>query len=390
MTTTPFLIVGDGPQESTGLGRIARDLGALLIQSGLPIQVVQLGGTVPPVWTAWPHFPLNPSNEDWGASQVEAFYQDLWGSKPGILFLIWDPARLYAYTGIKLPVQKWTYTAVDAINLNGTIGGPAAYALTRFDRVLGYGRWGGEVLSKVLGPTPYLPHGLNLETYEAPATPEESAWVDQQLGPFYRPNHVLVGMVAANQPRKDFALFFQTIREMRRRGWNAYGWIHTDLLVGKAWSIPQLVEDCGLEKRITVTGTEPTPFTDRQLALMYQRCMVTVLPSGGEGFGYPIVESLASGTICVHTDYAGGAELVPKTEWRVPIREWRVENAYAMQRPVMRAEDWANAVERALNWRNDVGFAVASAYCRGAVTHLDWRHLRPRWTSWIKQGLEGR
>lgn len=387
--STPFLIVGDGPQEPTGLGRIARDLGAILVQSGLDLDVVQVGGTVPPVWTGWRHFPLDPANDDWGASQVQAYYRDLWRERPGILFLIWDPARIFPYADIQLPVQKWAYTAVDAVNINASISGPAAYALTRFDRVLGYGRWGGHVIKSVVGPTPYLPHGLTLEGYQTPATREEEAWLEEQLGAFFRSNMTLVGMVAANQPRKDFGLFFQTLRELRDRGRNVYGWLHTDLLVGKAWSVPQLVEDCGLQKRVTVTGVSG-PMTDRQMALLYQRCAVTMLPSGGEGFGYPIAESYASGTPCVHTDYAGGAALVPMTMARVPVREWRLESVYAMQRPVMRVSDWANAVERVLNWRQGVGYDVSAAYCRGAVTHLDWRYLRSRWLSWIRQGLEGR
>ncbi len=387
--STPFLIVGDGPQEPTGLGRIARDLGAVLVGSGLDLDVVQVGGTVPPVWPSWRHYPLNPSNDDWGAAQAQAYYRDLWQDRPGIVFLIWDPARLFHYADINLPVQKWAYTAVDATNIKGGIGGPAAYALSRFDRVLGYGRWGASILKGICGPTPYLPHGIMPLMYGMAPTAEESAWLDQQLGAFFRAPMTLVGMVAANQPRKDFGLFFQTIQELRKRGRNVYGWLHTDLLVGKAWSIPQLVEDCGLEKRITVTGVNE-PLTDRQLALLYQRCAVTMLPTGGEGFGYPIVESLASGTPCVHTDAAGGAELVPFTGWRVPVREWRLESVYALQRPVMRVSDWANAVERTLTWRNAVGYGVSAAYCRGSVTHLDWQHLRNRWVSWFRQGLEGR
>ena len=387
--STPFLIVGDGPQEPTGLGRIARDIGGLLSQSDLDLDLVQVGGTVPPVWTAWRHFPLDPSNEDWGASQVEAYYRDLWGDKPGILFTIWDPARLFPYANIKVPVQKWAYAAVDAVNIKGSIGGPAAYALTRFDRVLAYGRWGGAVMAPVIGPTPYLPHGVTLETFSAPATLEEAAWVERQLGAYYRPSMTLVGMVASNQPRKDYGLFFQTLRELRLRGLNVYGWVHTDKIVGKAWSIPQLVEDCDLEKRITVTGSEE-PLSDRQMALLYQRCDLTLLPSGGEGFGYPIVESLASGTPVVHTDAGGGADLVPTTAWRVPVREWRLESVYALKRPVMRVEDWANAAERVLRWIEAVGPETSAAYCRGAVAHLDWTHLAGRWQSWVRQGLEGR
>jgi glycosyltransferase involved in cell wall biosynthesis len=387
MDRIPLLIVGDGPQEPTGLGRIARDLAAQIVTSDLPVDLVQVGGRVPPVWSAWRHLPLDEAdrNSDWGASYVEACWQSLWGEHPGILWLIWDPSRLAEYREIRLPAQKWAYTAIDAPNRNGTIGGPAGAALTEWDRVIAYGRWASRVIKPRRTSVPYLPHGLSLEAYTESATDEERAWVQAQLGPHALGRDLrIIGCVATNQPRKDLGLYFQTLAELRARGHAVYGWLHTDTLV-KAWSVQQLVEDCGLTKRVTVTLAA---YTDRQLALLYQACAVTIAPGLGEGFGYPIVESLAAGVSVVHGDFGGGAELVPKVEWRIPIREIRLEGIYALQRPIFRAEDGANAIERIWRWRDQVGEATAAAYCRGSVAHLSWASVWPRWYRWIKQGLE--
>jgi glycosyltransferase involved in cell wall biosynthesis len=386
METTPLLLVGDGPQEATGLGRIARDLGMLLATSHLPIDLLQVGGSVPPCWTAWPHVPMGPieRGEDWGAAFVEAVWRDRWGGRPGILWVVWDPARAYAYTETAgIPAQRWLYPAVDSHNRGGSLSGPPAVAVAGFDRVVAYGRWASGVLrSSVDRPVPYLPHGLWTETFQ-PATDDERAWVDRQLGPHVGRDAVVVGCVATNQARKDLALYCETLGLLRARGVNAYGWLHTDTTSG-AWSIDQLVEDCGLQKHLTVTlGT----LTDRQLACLYQRCSVTIAPGLGEGFGYPIVESLASGVPVVHGDFAGGSELVPKSEWRIPVREVRRESIYALTRPVFRAEDCANAVGRAQRWTQAVGTDTAAAYCRGAVAHLDWYALAPRWLAWIREGL---
>lgn len=388
VTRVPLLLVGDGPHEPTGLGRIARDLAGLLTASDLPLDLVQVGGQIPPPFLGgWRHYPINPSNEDWGASQVERYWRECFGDRPGILFIVWDPSRLVSYAQTSLPVQKWCYTAIDAANVNGHIAGPAGNALRSFDRVLAYGRWASERLQESLGgrPISYLPHGLVLATYTEEATAEEAAWVQAALGP-YVGRATLLGCVATNQPRKDLSLFFGTLRELRRRGRNVYGWLHTDVLV-KAWSVQQLAEDFDLQRRVTVTGWNGD-LTDRQMALLYQRCDLTLGVGLGEGFGYPLVESLASGVPVVHGDSGGGAELLPKTEWRVPVREHRVESVYALERPVFRVEDWANAVERALAWREAAGQEVARAYCRGAVAHLDWASLWPRWRSWVAAGLQ--
>jgi glycosyltransferase involved in cell wall biosynthesis len=229
---------------------------------------------------------------------------------------------------------------------------------------------------------PYLPHGLSLETY-APATAEEAEWVTMQLGPYVNRGDSVIGCVATNQPRKDLGLYFQTLRALLDRGRHVFGWLHTDTMV-KAWAIVQLVEDCGLAKRVMVSTKE---YTDRQLALFYQRCSATIAPGLGEGFGYPIVESLANGVPVVHGDFGGGRELVPKREWRFPVREIRLEGVYAQRRPVFRADDVANAIERVWSWRGAIGVEAAQAYCRGSVAHLDWAALWPRWRSWIRGGL---
>jgi glycosyltransferase involved in cell wall biosynthesis len=377
------MLVGDGPQESTGLGRIARDLGGLLTSSSLPLDFVQVGGSIPPVWTQWRHYPLDRS-DDWGASCTVALWRSHFGETPGILMVVWDPGRLVYYRDLPLPVQKWAYTAVDSMNIQGSIGGPAQAALQQFDQVLGYGRWGKSILNTIRDGTKYLPHGLNLRTFSAPTTAEEADWVHKVLGAYLRPGHLLIGCVATNQPRKDLGLFCQTLAVLRDRGIKVYGWLHTDILV-KDWAVQQLVEDFSLQKRLTITLAGA--LTDRQLALLYQTCDVTIAPGLGEGFGYPIVESLAAGTPVVHGDFGGGVELIPKLEWRFPVRALRLESVYALKRPVFDAQDVANALTRAMAWRESVGVETCRAYCRGCVAHLDWPSLWPRWESWFRGAL---
>lgn len=379
----PFMLLGDGPQEPTGLGRIGRDLASQIVSSDLPVDFVHVGGNIPPVWPHWRHYPLDRS-DDWGARCTVALWESIFGSRPGILCICWDPGRLAAYRDLPIPVQKWAYTAVDSTNPGGSLGGPAREALREFDQVLAYGRWGAQVIKTIRPQVSYLPHGLTLSTYSDTLTSAEHLWVNEQFGPYLQTGHLLVGCVATNQPRKDLGLYFATLAELKARGRKPYGWLHTDTLV-KHWAVQQLVEDFGLSRQITVTLHN---YTDRQLSLLYQACDVTVAPGLGEGFGYPIAESLASGVPVVHGDFGGGVELVPKIEWRFPIRAMRLESVYTLKRPVFDPIDVANAIERVIDWKKAVGRATAAAYCRGAVAHLDWKVLWPRWASWLRRGLD--
>jgi glycosyltransferase involved in cell wall biosynthesis len=296
------------------------------------------------------------------------------------LFSVWDPGRAYSLLGVKYVDQWWGYFPVDSTNVNDTLGGPAREAIERYTRVLAYGRWGSQVLTTIRRPVPYLPHGLDLSVWDYHRPEADFARAEEILQK--REGEIVVGCVATNQPRKDFALFFGTIALLRARGHKVRAWLHTDTLV-RAWSVQQLVHDFGLARKVTVS----VHLTDEELAACYACCGATIAPGLGEGFGYPIVESLACGTPPVHGDFAGGAELVPMNAWRVPIHAERLEGIYALRRPIFLPQDMANAVERALDWKRQ-DERVCQAYCRGAVEYLDWKHLWPRWRSWFKQGLE--
>lgn len=394
--STPFLLLGDHPALPTGLGRIARDVAHGVIgdvQAGLlpALDVVQVGWREEPgwEWAKWPVYQLTSLPDDWGASVLQGLWAQRWGNTPGILMTIWDPIRCFEIARMRGPWDRWGYFPIDAWNANGGLSGPASEVVARYDRVLGYGRWGSQVLKSARpGPVSYLPHGLELHTWKSWDDDEEHTFASRFLGPRFRADHVLIGTVASNQPRKDWGVVAQTLQLLRQRGVNAYGWWHTDEIVGKAWSLVQLVEDCGLGRKVTIT-TPRDGVDDSALAALYRRCAVTVAPGLGEGFGYPIVESLAAGTPCVHSTYGGGTELVPRPEWTIPVRMERLESPHAVRRPVYSAEDFANAVMRAMEWQAQVGEGIAREYCRGAVAHLEWSQLWPRWRSWIRQGLEG-
>ena len=380
---TPLLILSDAPCLPTGLGRIARDLTYLLWswRDELQIEVAQLG-----LWhdgSEWPWPVWKIENEsEWGYTDLATAIQTHFLGRAGVIFTIWDPARcMYApywarkFSRADAPVKTWGYFAVDAEGRRGGFGGPAADTVRQYDRVLAYGPYGARVLKQVLQgeggerPCQWLPHGLDLDFWS----------------PVKQATRKLIGALAANQIRKDFGILFEAWSILKDKHPGKYAfWLHTDIEV-RSWSVPELAAEFGFGDDLLVTRSGEKGVGDEDLRALYSQCIATVAPGLGEGFGYPIIESLACGAPVVHVDYAGGAELVPRP-WRVTPERFRLESTYVLKRPVLDAGRVAEVLEEAVTWAEREP-AVVQAYCQGAVAHLGWSQINRRWKAWTKEGL---
>jgi glycosyltransferase involved in cell wall biosynthesis len=403
----PFIIYGDGPRLPSGLARIARDLTARLVglQEELGIRVAQVGVDWPGGWhwQSWDFCGFQPSDRDQGRNAMASVVDELTretGKRPIILMMM-DPSRCYDITrwrgdGSEDPLDAllqadiWGYFPIDAHNPRGGFGGPARKAVMDCKRVLGYGRYGAGVLKTVIGgeagvPVSYLPHGIEtrLFTPGIPLTLAEASF--QEWAEKIDLETIKIGCVATNQARKDFGLLFSTLGQLKTMGYDVALWLHTDKLT-HIWDVGELVMTSGLRRQDVAVSTEE--ITDTQLAARYCWSDVTIAPGLGEGFGYPIVESLACGTPVIHGNYAGGVELIPEPSWLVEPSAWRLESLYVVQRPVFHPKAVADAVIAATEQERAIGIDAHRAYCAGAVSYLDWEHLWPRWRSWITKGLQ--
>jgi len=441
-----FLVVSDAPQLSSGLARISRDL-CSLIQS-LGHQVASLGWDYDDTPMPWQCFPIR-DHDNWGKDDLPKVWWKAHGNNPGVVLTVWDPARCFDLTMAagNMPVQLWGYFPLDSANVNGKVSGPALVALRRYQRVLAYGRYGAEVLKASLGrPIQWLPHGMDLTRFDYPHSAASSGAAEgsdrnsaqavaasssplasaprgsdrigtyplchevssatafvrceecggdfsmprqQQQAPVpaSAPAFPLVGCVATNNARKDLGALFAAWKLLAERDSSLTFWLHTNTEIGPAWSVPQLAEDFGLEGRLLVT-TPQSAGSDEILANLYAQCAVTIAPGLGEGFGYPIVESLACGTPVVHVDFAGGAELVPHEDWLCRYEATRTESVYALVRPVLDPAEIANRAWRAIEWKRKEP-RVVQAWCRATVQHLGWEYLGRMWRAWVQQGVVG-
>jgi glycosyltransferase involved in cell wall biosynthesis len=402
----PLLVVGDSPTLPTGLARIARDVTELIRRDSLagilPFRVAQLGLYYDGRRCNWHVYPVK-DEANWGSGDVVQAWEDWVGvdsaDQRGVIFSFWDPGRVpgivwainspdkvkrggysplqdWAVAGLPWP-RLWGYFAVDACGIDGKLGGPVPEALGSYQRVLGYNAFGAKVLESTLGkPVAHLPHGIDLDVFRPQAKFPASmpaAWATS--------GKPIIGAVATNTPRKDWGAVFGALE-----GIDCHLWVHTDQLVAAAWSFPELAQQFGRNDPLRLALTQR--LDDEEIAQWYSACTATIAPGMGEGWGYPIVESLACGTPVVHLNHAGGKGLVPTCEWRFAPAAQRLEGPYALVRPVVAPGEVRDALRTAVGWVNREP-KVVQEYCRGSVAHLDWRECWSYWREWLLAGIGG-
>lgn len=383
---TPLLVLSDSPDLRSGLARISRDLAC--IAAGLPefrVGILGRGGhgsrAVPVKQYCF------PEQRGFGELDIQHAWTDFAGDREGVVLVVWDATRvhwlsrphpemgpLYQWLSQR-PFKLWLYAPIDATGPGDRLTGVACDALSGFDRVLAYTEWGAGVIERSIGrPVDWIPHGINLDVFK----PRDRKAARMAMG--FSEKDKVVGMVAINQPRKDWGCAFAAIQQLRKSVRNLRFWIHTDVAQrSHAWDFRALMADFGIEDICTLTLSGS--MNDEQLSYWYSGCDVTILPSN-EGFGYTLVESMACGTPVLHSTYGGGTELVPQ-EWWVAPSDWRIQGIHNSLCPVFDPATWASTIlhHELLTDR------VSPQYARQQVEHLNWPNLQHLWKRWFLEGL---
>lgn len=400
MTPKPLLFLSDDPTAGTGLGRITRDL-ATRVHKWLPhkfrVATCGYGGN----YSRELEFPqYSIKMQDWHVYNLPEIWKDFAGDEHGIIMSVWDCSRLLWLARPenepdpklrdfleRKPFDSWTYSPMDACGVDGKLTAILKHTLEGFDRVLGYSKWAYDILERTLDKPSdvdldWRPHGIDTSVwYPRKRLVARHGFGEKMGAKNFRgkwtnipDDAFLVGIVATNQARKDWGLGIQVIAELAKEK-NVWCWLHTDRLEN-AWSIPILVQyDFKIHEKAIVTTVD---FSDDKLAWAYSACDLTLGIGGYEGFGFPIFESLACGTPCLHGNGGGAPEHMQDCMIVDPAM-MRIDGVYSLLRPVFRVEDW---VEKA---NGLLGVKSGSSLLPG---HLDWQTLWPSWAEWFEEGLK--
>lgn len=324
-------------------------------------------------------------HHQWGEETLEEVWKDFAGNERGIIFTIMDPSRMtwFATPSMGGPMEKFLrsapfkrvgYFPVDSFGVSGKFTGQIRDVLNGYDTVLAYTIFGKQVIEATIGKeVDWIPHGFNELVFQ----PRDRA--AGRLALRIPASDALVGMVATNQSRKDWGAAIGAIAYLKNDLPNLKFWIHTDVPI-RYWNIPALIDDFGLAESVVLTLTGE--YSSDQLSYFYSACNATLLVSS-EGFGFPLVESMACGVPVVHGNWGGGAELIPSESWLCPPSWDRLDGMCNMIRPCFDPRNIAIRLRDVIKENED---DQLKEMCLSSVEHLRWTNLWP--SVWEKKFIE--
>jgi glycosyltransferase involved in cell wall biosynthesis len=401
-TPLPVLIVGDAVSAPTGLGRITAAIAERADASLKDVCRIATLGYGGPGSRKYNFFQYSfEDTKDFMIPVLPDVWEDWAGNERGVIFFIWDASRLgwFSRPNTMCPdpalkqfltsakIERWIYCPIDAEGpWDGRLSYPVTQYLRGFDRILAYGAFGENVLRKSLGDQlacesdlTSIPHGIDSTVFyprdrqaskrdftkiTGAATLRGTQWesiLDEAP---------LIGVVATNQARKDWGLWAEVCALFLKRHPTARFWIHTDMIERDA-SISSLLVDFGLLDSVVISLGY---LDDDAMAQAYSACDLTLGIGAGEGFGYPIAESLFCGTPVVHGKYAGAVDYL-WDDLLVDPAIFQVRGSFNTKRPIFNPKDWFEKMESLL-WKRVV-----------SPSQLDWCNVWPRFEAWFRKGL---
>jgi len=372
-----ILWVSDSPLLGTGFGRVTREVTSRLAR--LPdLEVACLGWG----YDGWPYdrdrFPavIYPSR---GASHGhENFERAVLEFKPDVVITLaeiwmidWLPSHPVR------PRFKWiAYFPLDG----GPFYPPWESILKNADEVVAMSEFGREIFQSGV-PSKRIQRiylGVDPEVFRPLPERERLKTHERFRGKF------VVGCVARNQPRKNVPALVKAFAQLCQRRDDLHLYLHMNPCdVG--YDLVTLLRRHRLEGHADVSGPDSSldqPLADEQLNRLYNLFDVTVLPSYGEGFGLPIIESLAAGVPVVATDYSACPELVRGRGELVRALTTVTVGVNLIEHAVIDVDDLAAKIEKLrqnpelVKQYSEAGVAFARS--------LSWDSLMPQWVEAIR------
>jgi len=149
-------------------------------------------------------------------------------------------------------------------------------------------------------------HGVDTNIYK-PLGKEEIKFFKKKVGVNGK---FIIGNVSRNQWRKNLPALFKAFAEFSKNKSDAILYYH-GAIEDIGWNILDLIDKYELSNKVLYPAVLKANqgFPEEELNMLYNMIDLFCMPSLGEGFGLPIIESISAGTPVLVTDYSACTEL---------------------------------------------------------------------------------
>lgn len=346
------------PWHQTGYGSETATICKILQELGHEVIISAYYGLMDGGFVKWRGIPVHPADKNWGWNNTEHYYkkfkcdivitfQDIWTAPPsfGAAFP-WYPYFPIDHKPVPPLVKELLAFARK----------PICYSKSAVHEM-----WDNSI------DCYYVPHCFDLEVFK----PDKTKLLHFDDGKF------VVGCAAINRGlRKNLNGLLEAFATFHKNHTDSTLYLHTNpdgYNLGDL-NLNMLANELGIIESVIFpnkTDYISGDFTEEWMAQMYNSLDVFLLPSRGEGFGMPIIESQGCGTPVIITDCTSMSELFGagwllkehKPEWTyqsswqfIPSEECIVaalEEAYQMKQDGTISQLAAPARQKALEYSRD-------------------------------------
>lgn len=371
MKRTRLLWMSDAPTFFTGFGTVTNEILSRLRRSEkYDIACVGWG------YNGWPYnrecipFDIYPSpspnlGKDTLPRILSEFQPDIFVTLGDVWMVDW----LAEGTLDHRPFKYFPYIPLDGVPLYR----PWIKFLKQADRVVTCSNFGRQLVQDSLadGQVQMIYHGVDSDAFY-PLDNRQEKRPAELRGKF------IIGCVARNQPRKNLPILIKSCARFFKERPDAILYLHTnpdDI----GWDILDLLHRYGIFNRtcISKSASIQKGVNKRKLNEIYNLFDVMVLPTGGEGFGLPILEAMAAGVPVIATGYSSCTELLQGRGELVAVKEFVTVGRHNIDYAIPDLEDLLDKLSL-LYERPDLRQEHAIRGRQFAET-LDWRFIADRW-----------
>ncbi len=275
--------------------------------------------------------------------------------------------------------------------------------LYHIDQLVLYANYGVEELSKVTDKIKpdMIYHGNHPDRY-FPISKENKKDIFSKIGywkvtgPFevgqkngLEEDDFVVGIIARNQPRKNYDRVLKSFAEFAKDKPNVKLWIHA-ALKDAAYNLANLVYMLKLQDKVCFSPNYSIGkgMSEKQLNMLMNMFDVHFLPCQGEGFGLPILENMACGVPQIVPDYSSHVEWCKPASILIPLDKLD-DFSIGMPHPVDRALPKISECVKCLNeiYNNKELREELSKNARSIAEKMTWVSTIPNWEKTIYNTL---